>query len=706
MREIVIKSLEESEANKLPSLPHILIKLLRACRDEDICFDTVSDIISKDAALSAKIVSVANSPVYGRARHLNSLKHTLMFLGLDTIKSIAITAAVQQFFSRYSSDKSQFLKAFWKHSLSCALIARSLAKLTSYKYVEEAYIAGLLHDIGKLVFESHAGFDYNRLSHGIYPAEKVLALEQQHFAITHDELGARLLENWDMTPVVYDAVRYHHAELEDIQEAHHLVKIINLANILASNNADAETETIALGCSARLFDLSEAIIRELTDEALAEVKKIAASLNIDIGTTETSEQDELKQVELAQEVRDIALVQSSKLPFEIAEGEAIFASIQKCLLILFGVSKSIVLSCDHDSGKLCITPPQLHGDDSILHELSIPLDSRSLASKALQEKAIVDSFAEDQGARLAVIDRQLISALQAEGLVCVPVIRAGIPLAVMVLGIRSKRYPSLLRNYNLLKIFAQEIADKIEQTERLSKQKNDILSLHNSRFASKAREIIHETNNPLSVIRNYLQILGNRLDNEDPAQEDLNTIKEEIDRVGNIILRCAENLDQADTGNNQPVRLNELITDIDKLFRSSLYVTHNIKSKTLLAEQLNQVYFDRDSIKQIVSNLVKNAVEAMHNRGELQISTRNVNINGKAFAEIEISDTGPGMPEHILKNIYTPVTSTKGKGHSGLGLSIVKNLIDGMGGYIACKTSNTGTSFTVQLPKNDKTEKL
>jgi len=490
MREIVIKSLEESEANKLPSLPHILIKLLRACRDEDVCFDTISDIISKDAALSAKIVSVANSPVYGRARHLNSLKHTLMFLGLDTIKSIAITAAVQQFFSRYSSDKSQFLKAFWKHSLDCALIAKALAKLTSYKYVEEAYIAGLLHDIGKLVFESHASFDYNRLNHGVYPPEELLALEQQHFDITHDELGARLLEKWDMTPVVYDAVRYHHADLDDIQDAHHLVKIINLANILASSNADEAT--IALTCSANLFDLSEAIIRELIDEALEEVKKIAASLNIDIGTTETSEQDELKQVELAQEVRDIALVQSSKLPFEISEGEAIFASIQKCLLILFGVGRSIVFSFDGGTDKLYIAPSHPGDDSSILHELSIPLGSRSLVSRAMREKTIVDSFGDDDSVKLAVIDKQLCSALQADGLVCVPIIRAGVQLAVMVLGIRSKRYPGLLRNYNLLKIFAQEIADKIEQTERLSKQKNCIIPSSPARpVKSSTRPIIH-----------------------------------------------------------------------------------------------------------------------------------------------------------------------------------------------------------------------
>ena len=171
--------LEDPEVNKLPSLPQILIKLLRACRDDEICFDTISEIISNDAALSTKVISVANSPVYGHARHLDSLKHILMFLGLDTIKSIAITASVKQFFSRYSNEKSLFLKNFWKHSLCCATIAKELARLTSYKYVEEAYIAGLLHDIGKLVLENKADFEYSKSSHNKDSAKELLILEKQ-----------------------------------------------------------------------------------------------------------------------------------------------------------------------------------------------------------------------------------------------------------------------------------------------------------------------------------------------------------------------------------------------------------------------------------------------------------------------------------------------------------------------------------------------
>lgn len=108
MRDKATILLEDIEANKLPSLPHVLVKLLHACRDEDICFDTLSDIISQDAALCSKVIKAANSPVYGRSRNLESLKHILMFLGQDTINSIAITASIKQFFSEYSNQKTSF----------------------------------------------------------------------------------------------------------------------------------------------------------------------------------------------------------------------------------------------------------------------------------------------------------------------------------------------------------------------------------------------------------------------------------------------------------------------------------------------------------------------------------------------------------------------------------------------------------------------
>ena len=97
-------------------------------------------------------------------------------------------------------------------------------------------------------------------------------------------------------------------------------------------------------------------------------------------------------------------------------------------------------------------------------------------------------------------------------------------------------------------------------------------------------------------------------------------------------------------------------------------------------------------------------MEAVTEIKEISVATRKVNIDGVDFLEIEISDTGPGIPDNILENLYKPVTSTKGKRYSGLGLSIVKNLLDEMGGSITCKTGRTGTTFNIHfsLESNNK----
>ncbi|MBW7943622.1 MAG: ATP-binding protein, partial [Candidatus Kuenenia stuttgartiensis] len=95
----------------------------------------------------------------------------------------------------------------------------------------------------------------------------------------------------------------------------------------------------------------------------------------------------------------------------------------------------------------------------------------------------------------------------------------------------------------------------------------------------------------------------------------------------------------------------------------------------------------------------KNAVETMQKGGQIHASTRdNVTIDGKPFVEIIIKDNGPGIPEHILQSLFTPVHSTKGGNHSGLGLSIVKNLVSSMNGSINCQSSKAGTAFTIYLP--------
>lgn len=698
MGDIINKLLEESELTKLPSLPHVLIKLLNACQKDTTCFDTLAEIINKDAALSAKVLSVANSPVYGKSHELTSLKQILLFLGLDTIKSIAITASVQQFFSRYSKEKSRFLKGFWEHTLYTALVAKNLARLTSYNNPEEAYLAGLLHDIGKLIFENYSQHEYSELVYTDNSSEELLKRENEKYEITHDDIGARLLEMWGISDVISDAVKYHHAKTSDILEAHQLVKIINLSNTITTNNHI--NKDVLLDYSYRLFDLSDSVLMDVLVNAKAEVKKIAASMEIDIGLSDVSDnKDEDKQIQLAQEIRDISLTQGAmQLLAEDVEGVD-YSAIQKSTMILFGLNKSCLFLYDEDNNTFKLEHTTSQINKNIFKDVEIKSDSSSLIASAIATSETKVYFSDEKESNQPVIDKQIISAFKTEGMLCVPLIRAGQNIGVVVIGVNHNQYNQLKNKTSLIEMYASEITSRVFSVKNGQKIRHDSVNDHQQKIKTKAREIIHEVNNPLAVIRNYLHVLGNRLNENDPAQNDLHIISEEIDRVGSIILKCDEEFNQIESINkSHKINLNEVIISINQIMESSLYATHKVKAHLDLDENIELIATNKNSLKQVLTNLIKNAIEAMLDNKELAIATRNINVNGKAFVEIEVSDNGPGIPGEVLKNIYKPVTSTKGKRHSGLGLSIVKNLLDELGSTITCKTAESGTTFSIHFP--------
>ncbi|MDH5518547.1 MAG: HDOD domain-containing protein [Gammaproteobacteria bacterium] len=687
--------LEEMGLTKLPSLPHVLIKLLDACHDENACFDKLTAIIAKDAVLSAKLISVANSPVYGKVGKLTTHKQILLFLGLDTIKSIAITASVQQFFSHYSREKTHFLKNFWKHTLYTAIVAKSLAKLTAYENPEEAYLAGLLHDIGQMVFESLSKNEYSQLVRNSVSAQQLHQSEFEKYHITHDQVGAQLLSLWSVPEVITEAVKYHHASSQEIREAHHLVKIINLANRLTTIG---NTETADY--DQQLFDLTDSVLEDVVSKADIEVNKLASSLQIDIDDSDAiAEHDEKKHIQLAAAIRDISLTQAAVQPLPSTADGIDFSAIQKSMMMLFGLNKSCLFLYDKESS--CLLPQQtsIRFNKAILEAIRISDNSDSLLAVSLKNGDIMSSFAQVNESLQPVVDQQIIKALDAEGMMCVPLLQAGQYAGMIVAGCGQQQYQKLMERSALLTIYAAEVAAVVCAALSKREEKKEFIAETQEMIRARSREIIHEVNNPLAVIKNYLHVLGKRFSENDQVQLDLRIIAEEIDRVGSVVLKCDKSLDGlTDPDQLQQINVNDVINTMHSIMMSSLYVTHGITANKELESNLCLISANKNSIKQILTNLIKNSVEAMDNEKQLSVATRNINISGKRFVEIEIQDTGPGLPDMVLNNLYKPVKSTKGQQHSGLGLSIVKSLIDDMGGDITCRTNSSGTMFSIHFP--------
>lgn len=231
--------LEKLDTHHLPSLDQVLIELTDACNQDDVAFERLTQIIKKDAALTAKVLTIVNSSTYAQAKNVTSLEHTLITLGVETIRMIAITGATRKALSGNKAGNVIDVKLAWKKSLYCAFISKSLANLVGYRLHDEAYITGLLHNVGELVMACNFPAEYRYL----HPASgaTLASQEKNQFGINSCEVGAWLVDQWQLRSFSADAILYQNESAGQVEGAHVLVKIIWLASRLATD-AISQTE--------------------------------------------------------------------------------------------------------------------------------------------------------------------------------------------------------------------------------------------------------------------------------------------------------------------------------------------------------------------------------------------------------------------------------------------------------------------------------
>jgi len=705
--------LQKADVDKLPSLPHVVLHLLDICNDESVSYSQLATILRQDPALYARVYSACylnncQNPALQQTDATQSIEQALQQLGLNTIKSIAVTTTVQQFFSRSSHERTTFLKQHWYHSLYCATVAESIAKLCQYKNPNEAYTTGLLHDIGQLVLETAYPDKYSITFAQLSEDEIFHTLEQDEFDTTHQEVGAELLKKHGASSFVSDAVLYHHEAVDHILDAHPLVKIINLANMLTSSYFKEEDQQV-FDAGDKLLGLSKPLLLEMLEKSQERIKNVTNTLHVNLivdgmdGETvkKYNASDEHKQIQLAEQVRNIALLDGIHQHLSRSEGQdAILRIITQHIGILFGVSQSILFLYDAANDRVNAVstdnqPPQLG-------EISIPLTAgRSLVTDALLNKLPNHSFSSESidydASKLSIIDRQLVGITGQEGIICLPMMINNAAIGTLILGVDKTQYECLWKQLTLLTRFVNEVAHTISANYTSVKSAISTSPVVNP-LEQKIREVLHEVRNPLSIMNNYLGILSYKLDDDKPAQEDVQTIKSEIERISQILNRLTE--PETSPDETSPVDINAIIADLTHVFQTSLFASKNIQITLDLDERINSLQSNANALKQIYTNLIKNAVEALPANGQIMVYTQDyVNVDGKEHIELSVADDGPGIDIDILPRLFSPVESTKGDDHAGLGLTIVKNLVAELHGSISCRSSDKGTSFHILLPK-------
>jgi len=700
----------------LPTLPHILLKLIEACNREPETIKGISQIINKDPALSARLMGLVNSVYCAPPNRVTNIDQALLLVGTNTIKNIAISASVHHAFDQVE-DKSivPMLKQFWLHSLMCATLAKLIALKTSYPSPDEAFLSGLLHDIGKLVLWVNLSKEH--YAEGLQPSKDrsdLLLASESESGTSHYEVGAWMINQWKLQSFMADAVRYHHEPVDRILDALPLVKIVFVANALCPEAVE-ETDAGFKGAED-FFGFAQSEVKGLRSLAMQEVKHAAELLEIELSPPGTldesiSEKDAEKQKDLVHAVREISLLQGTLQNVLEAHGdESILKVVMQGLQVLFDVYRVLFFLYDEQRDVLVGKDDTGVGQDVRVQEFVIPVQrKKSLLTKSLSQGTPLDSFGHLAEVDLSIIDDQIIRLMGKDGMLCLPMVAHKQLVGVIVLGMDEAQFSNLPEEINLLTMFAHQAALALHAENVRQTRARSIQSERLTASSALAKKVAHEVRNPLGIIKNYLKILGLKLGEDSPAQEEIGIINEEIDRVSTIV-RELSNFSEPGVQQKELVDINTLISDLVKITHESLMLHSGIKAHLDLGASLPSVMTDKNGLKQVFINLISNAVEAMPEGGNLYINTgctsdglgdkmeKDAKVDQQCV-ETTIRDDGSGIPDMIKPKLFEPFVTTKGEGHAGLGLSIAYSIIRELNGTMTCESDETnGTTFKIVLP--------
>ncbi|MDB5747884.1 MAG: histidine kinase [Massilia sp.] len=683
---------------RLPAMPQILIKLLGHLQADDLGMPELAALIANDAGITGKLLAVASSSAYQRNGRGANLEQSLVALGTDMIKTLVISDSVFQTFSSFPHSGSTDLRAFWKRSLAAAVFARDIARRIDYPHLEEAYLAGLLHNVGRLALLATAPKEY-AFNFTARDDEDLCAVEQRTLQITHAEAGAWLVERWQLDSFMADAVLYHHETSERLVAAHPLIRIVRTAHVMACHADDHHT----LLDAAALCGIEEGELDAMLASGARQVDKAAAHLGIDLAGADDIPTppayaapllDPVQQ-RLSEEVRNLVLVSEVGQTFARQQGESgLLESMTRSARILFDFDNTVIL-LENPTGQTLVGAPS--ATTGRIAEFTIPLVKGGRVAESVHQRRT--AYIRRDAEALALPEEQLLRMLGTEGMVCLPLVAGGRCLGVMVGGIQAWQLADCQKRERFLQAFGAQAATALETA--LSERGNARRQLASvaEEYREASRRVVHEVNNPLSIIKNYLSVLDSKLARQEPVATEMSVLNEEIDRVGQLIGSLAE-IQPMSTG-PRPLDVAKVVDDVVRLFRAGQFVPGSVQIATTMNDDARLVEGEADLLKQILVNLVKNAVEALGEvgGGRIEIVNRgHVHRERKLYLELAVTDTGPGLSPEVMANLFSAVRSTKEGAHRGLGLSIVHGLVKKLGGQIACRSGRGGTAFEILLP--------
>ncbi len=715
-------------AVRLPALPEILLKLMALYRQDDAPMSAFVALIEQDAAMTAKVMAVANSAAYRLRGPQQHLERALQVLGTEAVKTLVISQSIFQAFHGLPELRRVDLGPFWQHALAAGCAAREAARHLAYPREDEAYLAGLLHDIGRLALL--VASPDQALDTFLAADDRALCeAERRRLEVSHAEAGAWLIDRWRLDDFMADSVRYHHEPLPRLAATHPLIRIVAFAHAVA----DAAPGAAAPIEAGALCGMTPSQVGEVVERARAKLVVNAEQLGLALAEPGAAPRPPVSADRLRDELAPLMVAATvlRELPAQAAEGERL-QRLADAARIVFQFAEVVVMLPEPGGqwlrwvGAALPSPPAALPTQWLEFSLPCATGTRIGDGLAAREAVFVDRA--EAPAALSVAEDQLLRLLGADQALLLPLV-LGLPStgtartaalvcagdAALIDGLRARR--------GFMAAFMQQAEALQARAERvgawMARERSELSAQH----LRTARDLLHEAGNPLSIIQNYLLLLDARLGQAgaapDPAAEitaigaDLAVLQQEVARVGRLLQAFVRPGVAPPPGS---VDVNRLIADVVHLFSRSIPPGVRIDLRAHGHDGAPHAQVPRDALEQVLVNLVKNAVEALGGGdathaadaaptggGRVVVANNGlVNRDGRLLLELSVRDDGPGLPAEVLTQLGQAAGVSLDEATAparGRGLAIVGRLVADIGAQWQVRSSPIGTSVDLFLPQ-------
>ncbi|MCB0359577.1 MAG: HDOD domain-containing protein [Bdellovibrionales bacterium] len=213
----------------LPPLPHVASQAIALIEDPDTTAQQLTNLLGQDTALAARVLKIANSAMFSCQREITTLNQAIMIIGFKSLKGIIVAATLRQLNRKFGKLE----RTIWENSTGTAIIASQLSQKLKKPFAEEAFLLGLLHDLGKLVLVRQVSDEYTTIAKITKTGRTFADVEQEKFGFAHPLIGALVAKKWNFSPDACQVILHHHDPLDppfesDLEEKTAIIQAADL----------------------------------------------------------------------------------------------------------------------------------------------------------------------------------------------------------------------------------------------------------------------------------------------------------------------------------------------------------------------------------------------------------------------------------------------------------------------------------------------